>query len=226
MTAPRSRSTLDERRRRLARMQLYVITADRSADETVRVVQAALAGGADVVQLRNKTMPAGDRYRLALRIGDLTARFGALFIVNDHADLALAAGADGVHLGQDDLEPAVVRALPGGDTLLIGRSTHDLAQAQQAQQDAVDYIGVGPVFATPSKPGRPAVGLELVRQVSQQVRLPFCAIGGIDLTNVAEVVRAGAPAVAVVRAVSDAQDPEAAAQALKRAATERVAAWA
>lgn len=207
-------------------MQLYVITADSPADETMRVAEAALAGGADVLQLRNKTMPAGDLYRLAVRLRDLTARSQALFIVNDHADLALAAGADGVHLGQDDLEPAVVRSLPGFEELLIGRSTHNLAQAQQAQQDAVDYIGVGPVYGTPTKPGRPAAGLELVRQVAEQVTLPFVAIGGIDLGNARDVVAAGARAIAVVRAVSNAADPRANALALRAIIAKRVPAWA
>jgi thiamine-phosphate pyrophosphorylase len=224
MTGSNLRSSLDERRQRLARMHLYVITADVPGADLLRAAEAALEGGADVVQLRHKSLPAAELYQLGVRLRALTLRRDALLIVNDHADLALACGADGVHLGQDDLEPAVVRALPGFQHLLIGRSTHTLAQAQQAEQDGVDYIGVGPIFSTPTKPGRPGVGLELVGEVAARIRLPFVAIGGIDATSVASVIDAGARAVAVVRAVSNAPDPRAAAQSLQAIIEERVAA--
>jgi thiamine-phosphate pyrophosphorylase len=225
MTGSELRSTLDERRQRLARMHLYVITADASAADLLRAAEAALEGGADLLQLRHKTLAARELYEVGVRLRALTARHDALLIINDHADLALACGADGVHLGQEDLEPAVVRDLPGFRDLLIGRSTHSLAQAQQAEQEGVDYIGVGPVFPTPTKPGRPAVGLDLVRQVAAQIRLPFTAIGGIDAANVPSVLDAGARAVAVVRAVSSAPDPRASAQSLRAIIQERVAAW-
>jgi thiamine-phosphate pyrophosphorylase len=207
-----SRST---RQARLREVRLYVITPEAAdAARTAAMVEAALRGGAGAIQLRQKLMPKGEQHRLALTLRALTRAHGALLIVNDHADLALAAGADGVHLGQDDLDPAAVRRLPGFDALLIGRSTHSLEQARRAVDDGVDYLGVGPVYATPTKPGRPAVGAGLVREVSASVGLPFFAIGGIDAGNAGEVVDAGARAIAVVRAVGGAADPEAAARAL------------
>lgn len=196
-------------------MRLYVITTDAHGPaETARVAEAALRGGADAIQLRKKLMPKGEQYRLALVLRTLTRAHGALLIVNDHADLALAADADGVHLGQDDLEPAVVRRLPGFEDLLIGRSTHSLEQARQAAADGVDYLGVGPVYPTPTKPGRPAVGLELVGAVASALSLPFVAIGGLDAGNAGEAIDAGARAVAVVRAVCEAPDPCQAARAI------------
>jgi len=136
---------------------------------------------------------------------------GAVFIVNDHLDLAIEAGADGVHLGQDDISVEAARAAWGG---LIGRSTHSLDQALEAQRQGVDYIGVGPVYATPTKPGRPAVGLELLQAVASAISIPWFAIGGIDSSNLEDVLAAGASRVAVVRAVCEAPEPAAASRAL------------
>ena len=199
-------------------MRLYLITGDQGGEaETVRRVRAALEGGADVVQLRKKTMLKGEQYTIALALRRLTREHDALLIVNDHADLAIAADADGVHLGQDDLPPAVVRALPGFEGRLIGRSTHSLGQAQIAAREGVDYIAVGPVYPTPTKEGRPAVGTALVSRVAGIVDRPFVAVGGIDLINASTVVAAGARAVAVVRSIYDADDPAEAARALLRA---------
>src|SRR5438105_7836420 len=207
----------EERREKLARMRLYLITGDQGGQEqTVRIVEAALAGGVDVVQLRKKTMPKGEQYAIALALRRLTALHGALFIVNDHADLAIAADADGVHLGQDDLPPAAVRALPGFTGRIIGRSTHSVEQARAAMQEDADYFAVGPVHATPTKAGRPAVGTGLVSRVASLADRPFVAVGGIDVDNAAAVIQAGAPAVAVVRAVYDAADPQDAARQLRR----------
>ncbi len=207
----------DERRKRLGRMRLYVITGEAGGPaDTYEVVAHALDGGADVVQLRKKEMPKGEQYRLACSLRTLTRSYRALFIVNDHADIAIAADADGVHLGQEDLEPAVVRSLADFADRIIGRSTHSLEQALQAVAEGADYLGVGPVYATLTKPGRPAVGPELVRAVAAKVRIPFVAIGGIDAGNSEAVLRAGAPALAVVRAVYDAHDPAEAARALRR----------
>jgi thiamine-phosphate pyrophosphorylase len=155
--------------------------------------------------------------RLAERCRELLPAGGAtLFVVNDRVDIAMAAGADGVHLGQDDLPLAAARRLwPRG---LVGRSTHSLGQALAAQAEGADYIGVGPVWATPTKPGRPAVGLELVRAVAAaQLRIPWVAIGGVDAGNVGAVLAAGARAIAAVRAVTAASDPEAAARGLHAA---------
>ena len=216
-------SLFDERRERLARLRLYLITGDRGDEvETARIVEAALEGGATVIQLRKKSMPMLEEYRLALALRILTREHEALLIINDHADLAIAADADGVHLGQDDLPPAAVRALPGFEGRLIGRSTHSLAQAQLAVHDGVDYVAVGPVYPTPTKEGRPAVGTALVSRVAGIIDRPWVAVGGIELDNVATVVDAGAPAVAVVRAVYDAADPAEAARRLHEALVTRL----
>ena len=218
-----SMSVAEERRERLARMRLYLITGDRGDEvETARIVEAALEGGATVVQLRKKSTPMLEQYRLALALRILTREHEALLIINDHADLAIAVDADGVHLGQDDLPPDAVRTLPGFEGRLIGRSTHSLAQAQLAVHEGADYVAVGPVFPTPTKEGRPAVGTALVSRVAAIIDRPFVAVGGIDLENVATVVDAGAPAVAVVRAVYDAPDPAEATRRLHEALVTRL----
>ena len=216
--------TLAEQRREiLARMRLYVITGDRGDEvETARVVEAALEGGATVIQLRKKSMPLLGQFRLASALRTLTRAHEALLIINDHADLAIAADADGVHLGQDDLPPAAVRALPGFEGRLIGRSTHSLAQAQLAVHEGADYIAVGPVYPTPTKEGRPPVGTALVSRVAGVVDRPFVAVGGIDLETAPAVIDAGAPAIAVVRAVYDASDPAEAARRLHEAMLTRL----
>ncbi len=196
-------------------MRLYVITGDHGNEvETARIVEAALQGGADVVQLRKKTMPKAEQYAIALALRRLTLLHDALFIVNDHVDIAIAADADGVHLGQDDLPPSVVRQLPGFHGRLIGRSTHSLEQARTAMDEGADYFAVGPVFPTPTKAGRPAVGKGLVSEVAAIAERPFVAVGGIDHDNAPAVVEAGARALAVVRAVYDAVDPAEAARRL------------
>jgi thiamine-phosphate pyrophosphorylase len=213
----------EERRERLARMRLYLITGDRGDEvETARIVEAALEGGANVIQLRKKSMPMLEQYRLALALRILTREHEALLIVNDHADLAIAADADGVHLGQDDLPPDAVRALPGFEGRLIGRSTHSLAQASTALTEAADYIAVGPVYPTPTKAGRPAVGTGLVSEVADIVDRPWVAVGGIDHDNAPDAIQAGAQAIAVVRAVYDAADPAESARRLHELITTRL----
>lgn len=199
---------------RLAAMRLYVVTdAGQSPARTLVVVEAACRGGADVVQLRRKTDDARETLELAKRCRAITARRGALLVVDDRVDIAIAAGADGVHLGQDDLPVAAARRLwPQG---LIGSSTRTSEQLLAAQAEGADYLGVGPVHATPTKPGRPAVGLELVARATELVRVPWVAIGGIDEATVGAVLEAGTSAVAVVRAVADADDVEAAARRLR-----------
>ena len=213
----------DARRALLARAHLYLITSPMAGLEAM--VEAALGGGVRLVQYRAKAdatsgngVPLDDATRLqqvrALRA--LTSRHGALLIVNDRIDLALAAGADGVHLGQGDLPPQLARRLLGPERL-IGRSTHQLSQLQQAVADGCDYVGVGPVHATPTKPGREPVGLDYVRQAAVESPIPFFAIGGIELANLAAVRAAGAARVAVVRAITAAADPAAAAAGLLQA---------
>lgn len=196
--------------------RLYVIV-DRSAvggRDPVEVAGQAIRGGADCIQWRDKTSPDGEFLAVAARLRELTRRTGTLFVVNDRLDAALAAQADAVHLGHEDMPVARARAV-AGDRLLIGRSTHSLEEALAAEAEGADYIGVGPVFATPTKPGYKAVGLDLVREVAPAIRLPWVAIGGIDRENLRLVLSAGATRVAVVRAVAAASDPEAAARALK-----------
>jgi thiamine-phosphate pyrophosphorylase len=213
---------LAERRGKLEGMRLYLITGDEGGErETVRTVDAALKGGVDVVQLRKKTMPKGEQYEIALALRRLTALHDALLIINDHADIAIAADADGVHLGQDDLPVEAVRALPGFEQRLIGRSTHSVEQARQAMREGADYFAVGPVHATPTKAGRPAVGTGLVRDVASFADRPFVAVGGLDRETAPGVVGAGAPAIAVVRAIYDAADPAEAARRLRQLAVAR-----
>jgi len=205
----------EQRHERLARLRLYLITGDHGDEvETARIVEAALEGGATVIQLRKKSMPMLERYRLALALRILTREHEAILIVNDHADLAIAVDADGVHLGQEDLPPDAVRALPGFGGRLIGRSTHNLEQARDAMAEGADYIAVGPVYPTPTKAGRPAVGTGLVSEVAAIVDRPWVAVGGIDHDNAPDVIEAGARAIAVVRAVYDATDPAEAARRL------------
>jgi thiamine-phosphate pyrophosphorylase len=180
-------------------------------------VERALRGGVDIVQLRLKD--AGDETIVATarRYAAVCQAHGVPLILNDRPDLVAAAGADGVHVGQDDATVAQARALVGPDRI-VGLSTHSPAQVDAAAAEPeLDYIGVGPVHATPTKPGRPAVGLDLVRYAAAHAATPFFAIGGIDAGNVAAVRAAGATRIAVVRAITDAPDPEDAARALRSA---------
>ena len=204
-------------------MRLYVITGDHGDEvETARIVESALEGGATVVQLRKKTMPKPAQYRLALALRTLTLAHEALLIINDDPALAIAADADGVHLGQDDLPPEVVRALPGFEGRVVGRSTHSLEQARAAMAEGADYVAVGPVYLTPTKAGRPAVGTGLVSQVAAIIDRPWVAVGGIDHDNAPDVIAAGARAIAVVRAVYDAADPAEAARRLHEMVSTRL----
>ena len=178
-------------------------------------LERALRGGVDIVQLRLKD--AGDEAIVATarRYAALCGAHGAPLILNDRPDLVAAAGADGVHVGQDDMPVAQARRLVGPDRL-VGLSTHSPAQIDAAAAESeIDYIGVGPVHATPTKPGRPAVGVDLVRYAAAHAATPFFAIGGINAANVAAVRAAGATRIAVVRAITDAADPQAAARALR-----------
>ncbi|MBI4115806.1 MAG: thiamine phosphate synthase [Candidatus Omnitrophica bacterium] len=187
--------------------RLYAVTDLREADPSIfKKVEEAYRGGADIVQLRSKTLTDGELFRIGLRMRKVAHRFQKLFFVNDRPDLALALEADGVHLGQDDLPIAQVRRLLKGKQIFIGKSTHSLAQALQAVQEGVDYIGVGPIFETPTKPTYQAVGIELVKRVSKRVRIPFVCIGGVDQGNLKQVVEAGAKRIAVVRAIFGAKD--------------------
>jgi thiamine-phosphate pyrophosphorylase len=205
---------LAERRRAwLARARLYLVCEARPGGrDPEQLLRPALQGGVDVVQLRDKSGDHHAAVRAARVFRRLCDAYDALFMVNDRPDLAIACGADGVHVGQDDVEVAAARRLVGDD-LLIGVSTHSRAQID-AVGDA-DYFAVGPVFATPTKPEYEPVGTELVTYAAAHARVPFFAIGGIEAGNVEEVVAAGAERVAVVRAIRDAADPATAARALR-----------
>jgi thiamine-phosphate pyrophosphorylase len=216
-TSTRAPSELGARRReRLARARLYVCTDARSErGDLAEFAEAALRGGVDLLQLREKGLEARDELAALEVLADACRRHDALLAVNDRADVALAAGADVLHLGQDDLPVTVARHILGDD-VLIGRSTHDRDQARAgAVEPGVDYFCTGPCWPTPTKPGRPAPGLDLVRATAADAPdRPWFAIGGIDQARLAEVVAAGATRAVVVRAVTDAEDPEAAARAL------------
>jgi thiamine-phosphate pyrophosphorylase len=202
-------------RDRLAEARLYLVCDGRpSGRSLVDVLPAAIAGGVDVVQLRDKERSERELLPLAVEAVSICRRLGALLIVNDWPEVALAAAADGVHVGQDDLAPQSVRELVGPD-LLIGLSTHATAEIDAAATEPVDYIGVGPVHQTPTKLGRPAVGVALVSHAARSARQPFFAIGGIDAGNVSAVLAAGAQRICVLRAIACAPDPGAAARQLR-----------
>jgi thiamine-phosphate pyrophosphorylase len=205
-------TTADARRERLERARLYFVSDGGIGDEAL---DAALAAGVDMVQLRD---PALDDEALVARARswrELCDAYDALLWINDRPDLALRAGADGVHVGQDDVSVAAAREAAGGE-LLVGLSTHDPAQLEAGIEAGADQLSVGPVWETPSKPGRPATGLDYVRAAAAlRPPAPWFAIGGIDGGNVDEVAGAGAERVVVVRAIRDAADPGAAAAFLR-----------
>lgn len=195
---------------RLSDKKLYLVTNSdnfESDDEFLDAIASALEGGVDILQLREKTMPAKRVLELGKKIKQLCLQYDTLFIVNDRIDIAALLEADGVHLGQDDLSVADARAILG-DKCIVGVSTHAPAQAQKAVEDGADYIGMGPVFATPTKQGRIPVGLEYVKWVSKNIDIPAFGIGGIDTQNVDKVINAGAKRIAVVRAIINAQSPQ------------------
>jgi len=204
----------DQLRARLASARLYLCTDIRP--DLVEFVDAALAGGVDVVQLRAKSLEARQELAALNAMAEVCARRGALLSVNDRADIAATVGADVLHLGQDDLPVPAARRIVG-DTMVIGRSTHDLTQARNAEAESgVDYFCTGPCWPTPTKPGRPAPGLNLVRQTAESGAVrPWFAIGGIDADRMPEVLAAGATRVVVVRAITEAEDPRAAASHMR-----------
>jgi thiamine-phosphate pyrophosphorylase len=177
------------------------------------LLDAVLAGGCQIVQLREKRMPMADLYPLAVAFAERCRQAGALFIVNDRTDLAMAVAADGVHVGQEDLPAAAARQiLPAGK--ILGVSTHDAGQARQALADRADYVAVGSIFPTGTKAAFQLVGPDLVRVLRPEIPVPLVGIGGITLDNAEEVIAAGADAVAVISAVCAASDPEAATRRL------------
>lgn len=203
------------RRERLRTARLYfVCDALPNGEEPEPLLRAALDGGVDIIQLREKVEPKTVIERSAQTFKRLADIYSVPFLLNDDPDLAVQCGADGVHIGQDDVSVADARAVVGDD-MLIGLSTHSEEQIRAAE--GTDYISVGPVWPTPTKEGRPAVGLDLVQFAARTVAGPFFAIGGIDTDNVPEILAVGARRLCVVRAIRDSRDPAGTAAALRRA---------
>jgi len=190
------------------RRRLYLVTPVRPAFNDF--LEAAIRGGVDLVQVRDRALLDGELLEAVTNATEVTNRHKVPLGVNERVDLAIIAEADFVHVGQDDVPVQLLRPF----RLPVGLSTHAPEEIDAAR---ADYIGVGPVYSTPTKEGRPAVGLELVRYAAEHARAPWFAIGGIDASNVADVVAAGASRVAVVRAIGDAADPERAAAELSAA---------
>jgi thiamine-phosphate pyrophosphorylase len=205
------------RRERLRTARLYFVCDARPhGADPEPLLRAALGGGVDIIQLREKQLGRAEIERAAATFRRMADNYSALFIINDDPDLARIVNADGVHVGQDDASVDEARATLGRDAI-IGQSTHSEEQIAAAGERDIDYFAVGPVWETPTKPGRPAVGLELVTHAAKVARKPFFAIGGIGPLNAGQVVAAGAERMCVVRAIRDAPHPGAAAEALRRA---------
>jgi thiamine-phosphate diphosphorylase len=185
---------------------LYLITdSDISGINHEEIVSLALKGGIRVVQLREKEMPKDEILKVALRLREITKRYGALLIINDYVDIAKHSDADGVHLGQEDLSIEEARRILGPDRI-IGVSTHNLKEALEAQSRGSDYIGLGPIFPTETKETGPPIGTEIIRKVKENVNIPVVAIGGINLDNLFEVIESGADAVAIISAIAGSGD--------------------
>lgn len=215
----RSKLKLDYKKIFLNDKKLYLVTnSDNFESDEIFLDRVALSikSGVDIVQLREKNTTSKRFIYLAQRIRELTSHLGAAFIVNDRVDIAKISNADGVHLGQDDIPVSYAREILG-DNAIIGVSTHCPEHAKKAITDGADYIGVGPVFKTPTKPSKDPVGLEYVKWAADNVNIPFFAIGSIDTANIKEVVEAGAKRVAVIRAIMYADDIESNCKILKSA---------
>ncbi|MFL5901759.1 MAG: thiamine phosphate synthase [Solirubrobacterales bacterium] len=215
LAAPESKGPLRRERLRTARLY-FCCEARPGGGDPEPLLRAALNGGVDIVQLREKELPRREIELAAATFRRLCDTYSALFVVNDDPDLARACNADGVHVGQDDMAASEVRAAVGPDTI-VGLSTHSEEQLAATAGQPVDYVSVGPIWETPTKAGRPAVGLGLVRHAAGDAPHPFFAIGGIDPSNAAQVVDAGAQRMCVVRAIRDAEDPTAVAEELRSA---------
>lgn len=201
--------------------RLYVIVDPAAARgrDLAQIAAQAIRGGADAIQLRDKTGSVRQVIEQAERLLAVTRPAAVPLIINDRIDVAAASGADGVHVGQDDLPVSAARRILGPDRI-IGKSTHTLPQALEAEGEGVDYLAVGPIYPTPTKPESQSVGRALIAQVRAKVHTPLVVIGGIEERTLPEVLQAGAACVAVVRAVCGADDPENAARTLKRMLTQ------
>ena len=212
-TASQTAEQTSQRWQQLARATTYLVTSP--VPNFLAVVESALKGGIDIVQYREKAAADDERLAMAKQMRSLCHRYGALFIVNDRVDIALASDADGVHLGQHDLPMAIARQILGPDKI-VGRSTTNPQELQRALNEEADYIGVGPVHETPTKPGKAASGNEYVRYAAEHATMPWFTIGGLNAENLAPTLAAGATRVAVVRALMQADDPAEIARSLVR----------
>lgn len=180
-----------------------------------RLLEDALLGGVRLIQYRDKTPPGSKAFASAQTLLELIRRYGGVLLINDHVDLALALGADGVHLGQEDLPVRKARSLMGPQSI-IGASAHTVEQAVRAEEEGADYLGVGPVFSSPTKQVRPPIGLGILAEIKKSVRIPILAIGGIQATNVRSVLEAGADGIACISAIWNQPDVPAAAREMIR----------
>lgn len=197
------------RMRRFQEAGLYLVTSQSlsAGRNTEAIVMAALAGGVRLIQLREKEMGLRDYFRLAERVRALTAAADALLVINDRVDVALAVGADGVHLGQDDFPVAAARAL--GPELIVGASTHSIEEAEHAQAEGASYVNIGPIFPTGTKKWEGEfLGMEGLQRIAAHVRIPFSVMGGIKASHIPGLVAAGVRTLAMVTAVTAVEDPE------------------
>ena len=190
----------------LHRTRLYVLISSKIATKTVKeTVRLVINGGADAIQLREKTISDSDFISLAGEVREITTRSGTLLIINDRVHIAREINADGVHLGQQDMSILEARDIIGNEKI-IGVSTHSIIQAKQAQKDGADYIAIGPIYPTRTKDYEPPIGIEVIQEISGIVNIPFIAIGAITLENLDEVLKAGASRVAVCSAIIGSKD--------------------
>ena len=197
----------EERKAKFGEIDLYPVTCERlSAGRSNReVLEAIIQGGAKIIQLREKDYSKRDLYHLAVHFREVTTRAGVLLIINDHLDIALAVGADGVHLGQDDLPVKAGRKI--APELIIGASTHSLEEALQAQEDGADYVNIGPIFPTKTKEGVESfLGPQAIADIRPKLKVPFTVMGGINETNMDQALEKGARRVAMVTAITQAPD--------------------
>jgi len=203
----------------LSQFSLYAVTDIKKPTRSVlNTIDNALAGGVDIIQLRSKVLSDKELFTIGKEIRTLTRRYKKLFFINDRPDLAYVLNADGVHVGQDDLPVKVIRQFfkEKKRRVFIGKSTHSLPQARGAEREGVDYIGVGPIFKTPTKESYAPVGLSLIKRVHKHISIPFVCIGGINDENISDVLEAGAKRIAVVRAIFGAQNSYQATKELKK----------
>jgi thiamine-phosphate pyrophosphorylase len=212
----------ERRKAVLQEIDVYPVTCERlsAGRSNLEVLQAVIQGGARIIQLREKEYSARDLYHLALKFRGITAKAGVLLIINDHLDIAMAVEADGVHLGQNDLPVTAARRI--APELLVGASTHSLEEARQAQDDGADYVNIGPIFPTKTKEGvEQFLGPDAIRVIAPAIRIPFTVMGGINESNIDEVLAAGARRVALVTAITLAPDISQKVRALRKYFTER-----